>query len=146
LLLSPFSPPYQSRCRAKIKPREAREPSCQAPLPKQSEDRGDILVRGLWARRTDCIIDVRITDVDAKSQRSKDPLKVLEAHEREKKKKYLEACLEQRRHFSPFVASTDGLLGKESQTLLKKLSALCPRSSLRTSGRSRTQRVVSMLG
>jgi hypothetical protein len=49
---------------------------------------------------------------------------VLEAHEREKKKKYLKACLEQRRHFSPFVASTDGLLGKESQTLLKKLSAL----------------------
>jgi hypothetical protein len=28
------------------------------------------------------------------------------------------------RHFSPFVASTDGLLGKESRTLLKKLSAL----------------------
>ncbi len=90
----------------------------------RTEDRGDILVRGLWARGTDCIIDVRITDVDAKSQRSKDPHKVLEAHEREKKKKYLEACLEQRRHFSPFVASTDGLLGKESRTLLKKLSAL----------------------
>jgi hypothetical protein len=49
---------------------------------------------------------------------------VLEAHNREKKKKYLEACLEQRRHFSPFVESTDGLLGKESQTLLKKLSTL----------------------
>jgi hypothetical protein len=90
----------------------------------RTEDRGDILVRGLWARGTDCIIDVRITDVDAKSQRSKDPLKVLEAHQREKKKKYLEACLEQRRHISPFVASTDGLLGKESRTLLKKLSAL----------------------
>ncbi len=63
-------------------------------------------------------------DVDSKSQRSKDPHKVLEALEREKKKKYPEACLEQRRHFSPFVASTDGLLGKESRTLLKKLSAL----------------------
>jgi hypothetical protein len=82
-------------------------------------------VRGLWARGTNCIIDVRITDVDAKSQQSKDPRKVLEAHEREKKKKYLEACLEQRWHFSPFVLSTDGLLGKkESRTLLKKLSAL----------------------
>jgi hypothetical protein len=53
-----------------------------------------------------------------------DPHKVLEGHEREKKKKFLEACLEQRRHFSPFVASMDGLLGKESRTLLKKLSAL----------------------
>jgi hypothetical protein len=89
-----------------------------------TKDRGDILVQGLWARGTDCIIDVCIRDVDSKSQRSKDPHKVLEAHEREKKKKYCEACLKQRRHFSPFVASTDGLLGKESQTLLKKLSAL----------------------
>jgi hypothetical protein len=88
----------------------------------RTEDRCDILVRGLWACGTDCIID-RITDVDAKSQRSKDPHKVLKAHEREKKK-YLEACLEQRRHFSPFVVSTDSLLGKELRTLLKKLSAL----------------------
>jgi hypothetical protein len=51
---------------------------------------------------------------------------LLEAHEREKKKKHLKACLEQHRHFSPFVASTDGLLGKESQTLHKKLSTLLP--------------------
>jgi hypothetical protein len=50
---------------------------------------------------------------------------VLAAHEREKKKKYLGACcLEQRRHFSPFVVSMDGLLGKEeAKLLLKKLSA-----------------------
>ena len=89
-----------------------------------NEDRGDVLIRGLWASGTDCIIDVRITDVDAKSNRSKDPMKVLAAHEREKKKKYLEPCLEQRRHFSPFVVSTDGLLGKEAKTLLKKLSAV----------------------
>jgi hypothetical protein len=38
----------------------------------RDEDRGDILIRGLWARGTDCIIDVRITDVDAKSNRCKD--------------------------------------------------------------------------
>jgi hypothetical protein len=63
-------------------------------------------------------------DVDAKSQQPKDPHNVLEVHVREKKYKYLEACLEQRWHFSPFVASTDVLLGKESQILLKKLSAL----------------------
>jgi hypothetical protein len=50
-------------------------------------------------------------------------MKVLETHEREKKKKYLEPCLEQRRHFTPFVVSTDGLIGKEAKTLLKKLSA-----------------------
>ena len=52
---------------------------------RNEEDRGDILIRGLlvWARGTDCIIDVRVTDVDAKSNRSKDPHTVLAAHERE---------------------------------------------------------------
>jgi hypothetical protein len=54
------------------------------------------------------------------------PAKVLTAHEREKKKKSLEACLEQRRHFFPgFVVSTDGLLDKATIILLKKLSAFC---------------------
>ncbi len=75
----------------------------------QKEDCGDLLIRGLWSRGTDCIIDVRVTDTDAKSYRSKDPAKVLEAQEREKKKKYLQACLGQRRNFIPFVVSTDGL-------------------------------------
>jgi hypothetical protein len=54
---------------------------------------------------------------------------VLSAHEREKKKKYLGACLEQRRHFSPFVVSTDGLLGKEAKILLRKLSAILAEKS-----------------
>jgi hypothetical protein len=60
----------------------------------QGKDRGDGLIRGLWAGGTNCIIDVRITDVDAVSNRSKDPHKVLDTHKREKKRKYLEAsCL-----------------------------------------------------
>ena len=35
---------------------------------------------------------------------------------------YLEACLQQRRHFSPFVASVDGMLGVEATTTLKRIS------------------------
>ena len=56
---------------------------------RKEENRGaDILIRELWARGMDCIIDVvRIIDVDAKSNRSKDPAKVLAAHEREKRRK-----------------------------------------------------------
>ncbi len=57
------------------------------------EERGDVLICGLWARGTDCIIDVRVTNTDAKSNLSRDPAKVLEQHEREKKKKYLKDCL-----------------------------------------------------
>jgi hypothetical protein len=85
----------------------------------RGKDQGDVLIRGLWARGTNCIINVRITDVDAALNRSKDPHKVLNTHEREKKKKYLKACLKQRRHFTLFVVSTDGLLGREAKTLLK---------------------------
>jgi hypothetical protein len=78
-----------------------------------NEDRGDILICGLWARGTDCIIDVlRITDVDAKSNLSKDPDKVLAADEE------ISWGLPRL-----FVVSTDGLLGKEAKILLKKLSA-----------------------
>jgi hypothetical protein len=48
---------------------------------------------------------------------------VLEAQEREKKRKYLEPCVQQRRHFSPFVVSTDGMLGKEAKVLMRTLAA-----------------------
>ena len=64
-----------------------------------------------------------MTDVDAKSCRSRDPDKVLETQEREKKRKYLDACIQQRRHFSPFVVSTDGLMGKEAKLIMSTLAA-----------------------
>ena len=35
---------------------------------------------------------------------------------------YLEACLQQRRNFSPFVASVDGMLGVEATATLKRLA------------------------
>ncbi len=105
-------------------PTDPNQPAVTRQCKNRNEDRGDILIRGLWARGTDCIINVRITDLDAKSNRSRDPMKVLAAHEREKKKKYREPCLEQHCHFTPFVVSTDGMIRKESKLLLKKLSAL----------------------
>ena len=79
--------------------------------------------RDYWARGTDCILDIRVTDTDAQSNRSKDPKAVLAQHEQQKKKKYLAACLAQRRHFTPFVVSADGLLGNEAQSVLQNLSA-----------------------
>ena len=66
---------------------------------------------------------LRVTDTDAKSYCKRTPAKVLESQEKEKKRKYLEACLERRRHFTPFVFSVDGLLGREAQTFAKRLAA-----------------------
>jgi hypothetical protein len=83
-----------------------------------------MLICGLWACRTNYIINICITYVDAKLNCSKDPVKVLSTHEWGEKKKYLEAYLKQCRHFTPCVVSTNGLLGKEAKTLLKKILAL----------------------
>jgi hypothetical protein len=88
-----------------------------------TEDRGDVAVRGFWCRGTTAIFDVRITDTDAPTYRGQSTAKVLEKHEKEKKKKYLKACLEQRRHFTPLVFSVDGVLGSEAKAASKRLAA-----------------------
>ena len=87
-----------------------------------TRERGDLLVRSLWKNGSDCIIDVRVTDLEAASYVTRDPAKVLASHEQQKKKKYLDECLQQRRSFCPFVISTDGLLGFEAKNLLKQLA------------------------
>ena len=86
------------------------------------DERGDLLIRGFWTAGTDCILDVRVTDTDSNSYCKRTPFKVLESQEKEKKRKYLGPCLENRRHFTPFVLSVDGLLGREAKTFAKRLA------------------------
>jgi hypothetical protein len=93
-----------------------------SPTVDASGERGDLLVRGFWENGMDAIIDVRCVDTDAKSYNSRDPDKVLKSAEKVKKNKYLENCLQQRRAFTPFVISVDGLLGYEAKNLLKRLA------------------------
>eukprot|EP00957_Ditylum_brightwellii_P111594 8511905-Ditylum_brightwellii.AAC.1 len=61
-------------------------------------------------------------DMDAKSYISKLLDQVLLMQEKEKKAKYLQACLDQHQHFSPFIVLVDGMLGKEAAMVLKQLS------------------------
>ena len=84
--------------------------------------RGDIIIKGLFERNQDCIINVRVTDTDAPSYRTRNPYNVTKSQETEKKKKYLRLCLEQRRTFVPFVVSVDGLIGREGRSLLKQIT------------------------
>eukprot|EP00957_Ditylum_brightwellii_P114690 8745888-Ditylum_brightwellii.AAC.1 len=72
------------------------------------------MIRHLWKRQVNTVINIRITDMDAKSHISRPLETLLAAQEKEKKGEYLNACLEQNRHFSPFVVSVDGMLGKEA--------------------------------
>ena len=83
-----------------------------------TEERGDLLtlIRNKWKHQTDCILDVRILNLDAPSNIQRKPEAVLLSREREKKK-YLQACLDLRRHFSPFVVSCAGVLAHEATVL-----------------------------
>ena len=67
---------------------------------------------------------MRVVNTEALTHMTKDPEKCPHEAEREKKKMYLEACLQQRRHFYPFVALVDGMLGMEATATLKRL-AIC---------------------
>ena len=42
-------------------------------------DRGDLLIRGFWDRSTDCIIDVRICDVNQPSYLTRKPVSILKS-------------------------------------------------------------------
>ena len=98
------------------------KPDPETPPSVVEEDRGDVLMRSFWAKGTDCIFDVRVTDLDSPAYRKQVPEKVLASQEKSKKRKYLEKCLQQRRHFTPFVVSTDGMLGREANTTLKRVA------------------------
>ena len=85
-------------------------------------DRGDLLIHGLFEKQTSCILDIRVTDTDSPSYLSSTPERCIRNQEKAKKKKYLEACLEQRRHFTPYVCDTNGLLGAEAEAVNKRLA------------------------
>ncbi len=95
-----------------IKQAEGNEPGLKA----------DLLIRGVWNPQETASFDIRVTDTDAKSYQSRPVAAVLQSCELEKKQKYGPACSERHITFTPLVCSVDGVLGKEFQFFLKKLS------------------------
>ena len=92
-------------------------------VPEVTEQKGDHIIRDLWQQGTDSVHDMRVVNTDALSYVRKSPEKCLHEAERGKKKMYLEAFLQQCRHFSPFVASVDGILGVEATDTLKRIAS-----------------------
>lgn len=80
------------------------------------------MVRGLFERCTDGIIDMRVLNADTLSYREKDIDKVLEVAGKAKRKKYGEICSQNRKEFVPFVCSADGAIGPEGKIVLKIIS------------------------
>ena len=68
------------------------------------------------------MIDVRVTDTDQPSYLSSLPSKIIVNQERKKKKKYLDACLQQRRHFSTLVVDVYRSLGAEAKVVNRNLA------------------------
>jgi len=62
--------------------------------------------------------------LSSKSYKNLPPKKALERQEKEKKKKYCKPCENQRRHFTPFIVSTDGMFGFEARAFPKRLAKL----------------------
>ncbi len=93
---------------------DSSTPTTDAPRPPAAtEERGDASCHGFWERGQRTIFDMRITDRDAQSYQKKEFAKVLEQHEKEKKDKYLQNCLEMRKDFTPIVYSVDGIAGRD---------------------------------
>ena len=87
--------------------------------------RGDLSAHGLWKRGETTVLDVKVMDTDAPSYKSTaDPKKVLERAARQKKTKYLKACLERRRSFMPLVYSVDGMAAKEARAFERRTASL----------------------
>ena len=99
-------------------------PVCPTVHAAYTQERGDLAIRGLFERGTNAVIDVRITNLDSLSAHTKDPAKVLVAHETEKRRKYQTICETRRESFHPFVASTDGMLAPEATRILQHLAEI----------------------
>ena len=95
-----------------------------ASLTTTTAERGDLAIRGLYKRGTTAIIDVRITNLDSATSQARDPFKVLQQQEADKRRKYQSICDSRRESFHPFVASADGLLAPAATKLLQHLAAL----------------------
>ena len=87
-----------------------------------TDQKGNLLIQDLWYNGTESVHNEHVVNTDTKSHSVKTLEKCLQEAERANKKMYLEARLQQRQHFSPFVTSVDGLLVVEVSATLKMIA------------------------
>ena len=89
-----------------------------------TSDWSSVLIHILWSNGQEASLDFRVTHTDQASYVTRDPEKVLQFQEKERKKikKYLLHCQDQRQRFTPFVFSVHGLVRVEVKNVLKQLS------------------------
>ena len=88
---------------------------------KDKGTRGDVIVRGVWDRQVDAIIDVKLGDSDADTYKYEPMTVLLTRWENIKKDKHGKHCNNQRKHVLPFVLSVDVMLGREALVVISQL-------------------------
>jgi hypothetical protein len=99
-----------------------KQPSTRKSRADRGDERGDLLVSKFWDNVNATIFDMRVTYLDGPTNSTKAVDTILRQHEQEKKNKYLGPCIKARKHFTPFVVSTDGMLGPEAKKTLQRAS------------------------
>ena len=79
-------------------------------------------IQVLWDRQVDAIIGVKLGYADAYTYKYEPMTSLLARWENIKKDKHGKRCNEQYKHFSPFVLSVDGMIGRESLVVLYQFS------------------------
>ena len=80
------------------------------------------MIRGLWDCQVGAIIYVNLGDIDVDTYKYEPMTSLLSRWEKIKKDKHNKHCHTQRKHFSTFVFSVDGILGREALVVLSQLS------------------------
>ena len=94
----------------------------ESPPPDEGGEKGDLLIWYLWKQEADGIHDMHVVNTDAVYYQSKTPDNYLETADCKKKKNYLQAYLNERRHFMPFANSLVGLLRVKTEATLKRIA------------------------
>ena len=85
---------------------------------------GEVMIQGLWVQQAESIIGVKLGDADADSYKYEPMENLLDCWETINKDTHGKHCNDQRKHFSPFVLSVYGILGREALVLLAQLSQI----------------------
>ena len=92
--------------------------------------RPDVRARGAWRQGQNSYFDVRIANVNADSQKHLPPQKILEKHEKEKKRCYNKRIMNvEHGTFTPLVFSVNGSTGTECSAFHKHLAEMISEST-----------------
>ena len=80
-----------------------------------SEQKGNVIIKDLWTQGTDCILDMRVVNMNTTLYIHNMSEKILAAAERDEKHKYLNSFLQQWRHFLCLLSHQ-----KESWSLMQR--------------------------